>query len=278
MSHAWAVTNMLSPLVAGAYTWGAFGPADATRAYLSDGRLDKQYLCTATATTINVVIDLGSAQAVSAIAILNTNVRDATVPKVLIEGADNSGMSTNLVTAKALTTLNIANYYEQTSKDHVLQFAAVTKRYWRITWSWTGTFALKIGELFACASTSLSRKYVWGSTDSAILKAVVNESLTGERRAAFFGGPIREKRMHWQDLTASESLELKALWNAALGPVRPVLWTESYEATATAAAATEQECILGRLGASTWAVDNPDFGLYQPGDVTIRSLGREVGA
>lgn len=282
MSHVWAVTNSLAPLTSAAFTWSA-GPSDATRAYLCDGRLDKQFESASAASSVNVIIDLGSAQELSLLALLNTNVRDAVVPKVLVEAADNAGMSTNLVTPRALTTLNIANYYEQTSKDHVIQLEAATRRYWRITWSWTGTFSLKVGEIFGASrttSTELSRQAVWGASDASILKTVTNETVCGEKRAAIFGGPLREKRMRFQDLSLSEGMELKTMWHTARGPVLPVLWVETKTTTASGSAqpASEQECLYGRLASDSFTLENPDYGLYQPGEFVLRSLGREVGA
>ena len=56
------------------------------------------------------------------------------------------------------------------------------------------------------------------------------------------------------------------------------LWLERYEAVSTAAAAAYQDCIFGRFEASRMAWAEPDFNLYSPDSLTIRSLAREIGA
>ncbi len=278
-AYAYAVTNYLAGLAAADFT---FSSVPANRGYLFDGRMDRVSRYTGTAASgFNVVIDMGSAVDLAGIAILNHNfcVQKADAA-VLIEAADNSGMSTNKVTAKALTTLS---HLTLQNKDHVLQFATVTKRYWRLTFSWTGSVTNPaIGELFAYRPASvvtLNRKGIYGGIgEKADLMLATVDFPYGDSQSLYLAGPIREKLLRFSDLNATERNQLRTMWLATNGPLTPLLWIESYENVATAAADAEQDCIYGRNEQPSHHWTEGDFALYQPDDFSVRSLGREVGS
>lgn len=287
-AHAYAVTSYLSGLAASAFGWyttyaspssGSFTPSN--REYLNDAHMDDQCLVSASAASgMNVIIDLGSARQLTGVAILNSNAAvQKTDAAVLVEASSNATFAADVNVAKAATTL-----YSTTTpknKDHVLQFTANhTKRYWRLTWTWTGTVTnFVIGELFAfIGATQLSRRSIYGSGES--YEAIVSQAPLqyGETRGLFQAGPIRQLDLQWDDLTAAQRDELYNMHALSNFGARPLLWIESYESTVLAAAAAEQECIYGRLIKPGFQWAHKDFAIYQPGGFSIRSLGREAGA
>lgn len=279
-AHAYSTTNALSGLAAPAFTWS--NAATTNRSYLNDGRMDRRMVIgSSVASGIALVIDLGSAQALSGFAILNSNAAaQKSDAAVRVRAADDSGITTNVVTAKAASTL-YAPSSPPRNKDHVLQFASVTKRYWELTWTWTGNVTnFSIGELWAySAATQLSRRSAYGSTEGKKIFTASESFQVGERRGVFLGGPQRVLQLSWVDLDATARDDLDTLWNLTKGSVAPFLWIQSYEATATAAAASEQDCIFGRLDEDDLPFQNNDFGLYMPANgLIIRSAGREAGA
>ncbi len=278
MAYAYAVVNALAGLSPANFT---FSSVPANLGFLNDGRMDRRTVFAgAVASGYNVIINMGSAVPLAGLAVLNSNFAlQKTDAKVLIEAADNAGMSVNLITVKALSTLNTA---APKQKDHVFQFATQTKQYWRITWSWTtGTVVNPgIGELFAYAPTAvtqLSRKGVYGGIGETEELLIAKVDFQGDTLALFLGGPIREKQLRFADLNTTQRDEALTMFRATNGPVTPLLWIESYEATATAAAVTEQDCIYGRNTIAKYHWAETDFALYQPDDYSIRSLGREAG-
>lgn len=277
MGFAYATTNQATGLAASAVTvtTGA-GPADDTRLYLFDGKLAGQYTLTAGTTTEVVRINLSSAKAVSAVAILNHNIAALGGGTITIRAATDSGFTTGVVTPKATTTINTT---APKHKDTVLQFASVTKQHWEFTFTHSLSTALKIGELFfAAASTQLTRGQTDGSGERERFITSEVEMQFGQVQSLFLAGPVRTKRIRMQDFTAANLAELQALWRATKGPVTPFLWIESYEAVSTAAAATEQDCIFGRLRLPEFEWSWVDYNLTQPPELTIASEGRERGA
>ena len=277
-AHAYAVTNRLSGLAAGSFTWA---PASTTnRAYLNDARMDKQMLVSAAAASgLTLVIDLGSVQSLVGFALLNHNAAvQKTDAAVRVRAADDAAITVNVVTAKAASTLYSTTVPK--NKDHVLQFASVTKRYWELTFTWTGTVTnFSVGEIFAySAATQLTRRSIYGSGESYEAIVTQVQMQYGETRGGFMGGPVRSLDLQWDDLTSSQRDELYAMHTASNFGATPFLWIPSYEAVATAAAVTEQEVIYGRLQSQTFHWAEKDFQLYQPGGFSIRSLGREAGA
>ena len=281
MSFAYAVTNALSGLAAAAFTPGS-GPSDATRAYLNDGRMDRQYEFTGGVASNTLVFDMGSATALKGIAILNHNLASADAPRYIsIQAADDAAITVNAVTVKSNSEVTDGNTdTNPANKDTVLQFATVTKRYWRINFDWDNTFQLKVGEIFAYAAvTQLTRGMVDGSGETERIVAPTVEMQNGETRSAFIAGPVRTKHLRSDSsFSTTERKALLTLWRATRGPVTPFLWIESYEATAVAAALTEQDCIFGRLILPEFAWTWTDYNLSQPPEFVLQSLGREVGS
>jgi hypothetical protein len=276
MTIAYAVTNAFGSLAAAAFTWST---ADTTnRSYLNDGRMDRQFNVSNAASGLTLVINMGSAQSLCGIATLNSNVALATgTPALRVRAADDAGITVNVITPKAASNLNTT---APKQKDHVLQWAAsAAKQYWELTWTWTGNYQLKIGEVFAFASsTQLSRSSVYGSGEGEFFKVAQNDMQSGEPRAVFIAGPVRRFMLRWKDHSATERDQLRTMWRATKGPVTPFLYIPSYEAVSTAAATTEQEVLYGKLMLTDFDFTQPDFNLFDPPDLQLVSLGREVGS
>ena len=274
--HGYQRTNLGASLAAAAFTPGS-GPSDASRSFLVDRRMDKVYEFTAVSGDNELVIDFGSAVSLGAIALLNSNVVDAPggEPTVTVEAADNSGISVNAVLAKDETLLNITLPYH---RDHVLQFPAVSRRFWRITWFWSGSFQLTLGEIFFAAGvTSLPRRSTYGSGDALRVLDVSVEMQYGDSRVTLLGGPQRVKRLRFADLSATDAQALRTMWLTMGGRALPFLWVEQVQAATQGAPAAEQECVFGRLQAPDFAEPQEDFGVYQTAELEVRSMGRQVG-
>jgi hypothetical protein len=275
--HAYSVTNALSSLAATAFTWS--NAATTNRSYLNDGRMDRRMVVgSSVASGINVVIDMGSATSLMGFVVLNSNAATQKTDAALrIRGADDAGITSNVVTAKSSSTL-----YSTTSprnKDHALQFAAVSRRYWELTWTWTGNVTnFAVGEIWAfTSSVQLSRRSIYGSGEGRKVYSSIERFQTGEQRGLKLGGPQRMLSLQFSELTASERDELFLLWSTANGNVTPLIWIDSYEAVSTAAGTDEQNCIFGRLEEDELMFENPDYGLHRMSGFTLRSAGREAG-
>lgn len=284
--EAFATTNLLSSLGASSYTWSnAYAGSD--RAYVNDGRLDRRVVVGSATTSINVVIDLGSAQVMKGIALLNHNAVTTlgAAVAVTVKGATDAGITTSVVTVKAATTL--ANYFsysarEPRNKDHLLAWGGSTsKRYWQVALAYTGTITnLSFGEMFAFgAVTQMTRHSQYGS-DDALEHTLATEvsTLSGDKRSNFLAGPIREKRLAWGDMTATQRDQLLSMHRAARGTVANVLWCTNYVESGTAAADSEQDCMLAHLGSSDFSSPQHDYNLFNPSEFVLTSRGREVGA
>lgn len=282
-AYAYAYTNRCTGLAASAFTWSAGMLNDATRARLNDNRMDSRYVAGNPATSVSVVIDLGSALAVDGWAVLNSNAAVQKTCTLTIEAADDAAITVNAVTAKSATTLNVT---APRNKDHVLQFGVVTKRYWRLTWATTGSWTnFAIGELFAyyttlsVGTTRLSRKRIYGGGEREQIITSALDFGNGNTRSYFVAGPVRSKRLPFSDLTEAEREELMQMWRRVKAGATPMLWIESYEAVSAAAANAEQEVVYGRCMLPDFAWSEPDFNLFTPdSEIIITSLGREVGA
>lgn len=274
MQHAYAVTNRVAALADAALTWGTGGTTN--RSYLRDGRVDRAFSAGAATGGTTLVIDFGSAVALTCVAVLNSNIAQASgTPTLKVEAADDSGFSVNLVTAKAQSTLNVT---APRQKDHVLQFASVTKRYWRLTWTWTGSFSLSVGEVFAGTLTALARAHTYGLEEREEFEKRDSVGDGGETWSYFFAGPVRCLDLVWEDLSESERDELRLLFRSTSAGATPVLWCPSYESVATAAAADQQDVLYGHFVEKQFGATEFDFDRYNPGGLTLRNMGREVGA
>lgn len=273
MTHAYVTANAASLLAASAFT-GTGLTADDTRLRLIDGRMDKQVTFTA-GTSPGVIIDFGTAVTLRGIAVLNHNLADIGGGYFTVFAADAIDMVTGLVTPKATT---LANSTAPKHRDTVLQFASVTKRYWNVYVSLNVSNPLKIGELLPYVSaTQLTRGYTDGSSEPEEILSVGAQMQFGEQRDVFMAGPMRHKRMRFQDYTSANNAELMTMWRATRGPVDPLLWIESYEATATAAANAQQDCIYGKLQLNTFEAPFTDYDLVQPPELLLRQKGRGIG-
>lgn len=273
LQHAYAITNKASGLADTAFTWSGGGTTN--RSYVVDGRMDRKFTAGAATSSATLLIDFGAATSLSAIALLNTNIATATSPTVKVEALTSVGPDTGLITPKAVTTPNAS---APRHKDHVLQFTAVSKRYWRLTFTWTGSFNLTIGELFCAETTVLTRAMTYGNTKREDYITTRFTTYTGETRGHFIAGPIRIRDFIFEDLSAAERDEVLAMFRATYGGTLPILWIEAYEATATAADNDHQEVIYGRLDQASLSTNEFDFGRYNPDGLSLRSLGREIGA
>lgn len=278
--HGYVVTNALASLAAPAFTWS--GGATPDRDKLNDGRMDARYPAGTLGTGENVVIDMGTATSLIGFAVLNHSLVPQVAshtPQILIEAADNSGMSTNKVTPKALT-----NLYTSTTprnKDHVLQFPAVSKRFWRLTWSWGGggNAGIFVGEILAYSAINLlSRRSVYGSGEQQDWVIQQLQMQYGSKRSQFLGGPMRSLSFNWEDLTSAQRDELQGMWANTNGGAKPLLWVMSYESQSGAAADSEQECIYGRLTRPSFGWKEGDIQLFTPDSLLLQSEGREAGA
>lgn len=275
MSHGYATSSALSGLAAAAFTWSSAYALNRTR--LNDGILDEVVpgSAAAQASGQTLVWDLGSAQALVGVALLNHNLATGACT-VKVEGADDAAITVNAVVAKAASTIVTT---APNQKDTVLQFPSVTKRYWRLTFVHTGTKTLTFGEIQALTTiTALSRTTVYGAGDK--LRFITNQvdSKTMHQRSTFIGGPHRTRLLPFGELVGTaERDELMAMWFAVQGSVSNLLWVEFIESTATAATAAGQECIWGKLE-ETFGWAQPDFNLFTVDGFKLVSQGREVGS
>lgn len=275
MSAGWAVANALQGLAATSFVWSSGFTTSRNR--LNDTIQDElaSSAASAVASGQTLAFDLGSAQALSGVALLNHNLATGACA-VKVEGADDSAFTVNLVTAKAASTINTTAPYD---KDTVLQFPSTTKRWWRLTFTHTGTKVVTLGELLALGTiTTLSRNYIYGNGETE--KYILNrgEMMTGNVRSTFLAGPIRTKRMPFKDLQGtSQRNELMAWWRATRGGNLNTLLVENIESTATAATSTAMQCIWGYLQEELgWTED--DSNLYGVDALTLVGQGREAGS
>jgi hypothetical protein len=94
-----------------------------------------------------LAIDLGSSQAIDSLVMDSWNV--ASMLDVDLEAADDAGFTSgkvvvidNLVTTSTLRS--------DTTRD-IHEFAAVTKRYWRLIWNNANSTAPQMGQIFLCS-------------------------------------------------------------------------------------------------------------------------------
>lgn len=276
MSQGYAVGNALTGLAVGSFFWSTGYTTNRDR--LNDGVMDSLAASNGSAaTSLKLWFDMGAATALVGIALLNHNLNTGASMLIAIDAADDGAFSTNLVTVKAPS--QIASVLAPNQKDTVLQFPSVTRRWWRLTFAYSGSITITIGELQALSSiTALSRTAAYGAGETERYVLNRNESRTGNIRSTFLAGPLRTKSLPFVDLVGtSQRDELMTMWRATKGGNANLLWIEFIESTATAATAAAQECLWGKLEPlMSWT--QPDFNLYTPGGLTVTGLGREVGS
>ncbi|MBL8909876.1 MAG: hypothetical protein JNM17_04140 [Archangium sp.] len=272
MSHGYATVNALTGLAAGSFTWSS--GQTAGRDKLNDGVQDELALGSASAQASGqtLSVDLGSAVSLVGIALLghNLSVGSCTV-QVL---ADSVNTFATAVTAKATTTIPTT---APNDRDAVLQFPAVSRRYWRLVFGHSGTKTVSFGEiLFLTTITTLTRSRAYGHGESERYVTNQNESSTGSVRATLLSGPIRTKRFSFRDMRGTaERDELMAMFRASRGGVTPLLWIDTIESVSTAATAAGQECLWSQMSESHGWTEN-DFSLYDVDGFELRGMSREV--
>lgn len=275
MSSGYAITNAASALAASAFTWSS--GYTTNRARLNDGLQDELAAgsSSAQASGQTLVIDMGSAVSLSAFALLNHNLATGACT-VSITAAADSAFSVSLWLAMGDTTINTSAPYE---KDAVLQFEAISRRYWKLTFNHTGTKTVTLGELMAIASiTTLSRQTVYGAGESERYVQNRVESRTGHQRATFLSGPIRTKQLPFKDLRGtSERDELMAMWRATRGGVSNLLYIDNVATVFPSGDTPSQQCLWGKLQESLgWTED--DYLVFGVDGLVLVGLGREVGS
>ena len=274
MSSGYAITNLLTGLAATSFTWSSAYTTGRSR--LNDGLQDEVAAgsSSAQASGQTLIIDLGSAQSVVGIALLNHHLATGSCT-VLVESDDNSGFTTP-TTRKAATTINTSAPY---SKDAILQFTSASERYWRLTFVHTGTKIITLGEILVFGSiTTLTRQTVYGAGESEryVQNRVV--SMTGHARASLLAGPIRSKRLPYKDLKGtSERNEMMTMWRACRGGVSNLLFIDEIDSNTSAGDAESQQCLWGKLQPEiSWA--ESDYLLFDIDAFELVGQGREAGS
>lgn len=266
LQHAYVTSDVIAGLAESAITVSS--GTTTNRGRLADGRADKTYSPGSVASGWNIKFDLGSAQSIAAVAILNHNLAGFSAT-CLIEGADDLAISVNVVTFKSATTLR--------ASDAVLQGTSASRRHWRLTFAWTGNQTPVIGEVFASTSTALTRFTIFGNSRARAFKTIFNESDYGLIFGHFLSGPMVVRSVIWEDLTPSQKDEIFTMHSAVKGNARPFLWIEQYETGSTAADLAHQECIFGHFLEQDLAAQEADFDLYGTITLTIREQTKGVG-
>lgn len=279
MAHGYCVANALSGLAESAFS--GFTPSVGAKSYINDGRMGRR-MTSATVLlgggpdrVVDIYVDLGSAQSIASVAVLNHDMCGLPDARVEVWGSSDGitypryGYCASLPSAQA------------DRKDMVLPVdpAAGAKRYWLVRLLTTATTNISIGELFFSQTvTSLTRNGAYGSGEGAEIILASSQMQGGERRYAKFGGPLYERRYSFADWSVSELEQLRAMWTATNGPVTPLLWVDDVEATAGPATVSKMRCLYGHIQDARFDWVQDDFGVYQPPGLVLRSRAREMGS
>lgn len=272
---AWSATNHLDGLAVSNITWSSGYTTNRDRLY--DGRQDAPAFGSASpvASGQSLTINFGSARAVPGIALLNHNLFTGSCT-VEVRAADDAGFSVNLVVAKAATTINTQFPYE---RDTLLQFPPVTRQYWRIIFTHSGTKQIQIGELVVLPYLlTLTRNSVYGGHENDLQsKQIRNESEVGSVRVARIAPPLRTVNFNFVDLQGESQLnELVAMWNATEGGAKGnTLLAEYVDSSSSAGSAASQRCVWGRLQPS-WGWGDTDFNVFGPKPFELKQAARGV--
>lgn len=272
MSHGYALGNALTGLAATAFTWSS--GYTTGRSKLNDGLQDEIAASSASAVASlqRLTIDLGTATQLVGLALLGHNLATGSCFVQVDASSDNFATDTTAVKAACAVPTAAPN-----DRDLVLQFPAVTKRYWRLTFAYTGSKIVTLGELLALtAVTTLSRTRTWGHGETERFITNRNESPTGSVRATLLSGPVRTKRFAFRDLVGTAQRdELMAMWRVTRGGVLPLLWIDTVESTAGVASVAGMECLWGRLSESHgWS--EGDYLLFDVDGFELIGQAREV--
>lgn len=266
---------MLTGLGVGAFTWSTGVTTD--RDALNDNLQDKLCSGGGPAAVVRLVVDLGAAQTVAAIAALSHTMAQYALPYVTVEAAADAGFTTSLVACRSgpLPTTGPG------TRDFVAQFTPVSRRYWRLSFQDLTPVNVipAIGELiFLSSVVTLPRlkTYGWGESERYVLNRV--ESRTGNVRSTFLAGPIRSKTWPFVDQQGFSQREaLLAMWRATHGGNENLLWLEQVDSTSGAWAALSPgiDCLWGKL-APSMAWKESDFNLFDVDAFMLTGLGRAV--
>jgi hypothetical protein len=274
LQHSYMVTNLLAGLAPSAFSVDlGSGVVAVTSTYLNDARSDQLWRPgSVVASDWSLFVDLGSAQAVSAVALININSPASAAVEII--GADNAAMSTNPVSAKANSQLATPDDY---TRSYVLQFPSVTKRYWQLSFETSDPWSVELGEVFFGVPTALTRAIVQGARKRRIHKTTQNESDAGVMFGHRLAGPHLLRELRWEDVSAAEAEEIVAMHDAAHGNARNLLWIETVGSSSSAATSAEQECVYGRFVEPEIGQTEDDYLRFGDLGLTIREHSRGVG-
>lgn len=132
-----------------------------------------------------LTIDLGAATEIDSLVIAKSN--HGNMETVVVEAADNSAFSTNLVTPIANLVIEMSQA-SSTTQD-VYHFNAVTKRYWRLRYADTGGNVPQVGQVFLCKRLTFQYPYEFGYSKSPEFQTSRSTALDGTLRgSAAIGG------------------------------------------------------------------------------------------
>lgn len=274
LQHAYAVTNLCAGLADSAFTW--LDGSTTNRSFLHDGVMSQVFSATSRSSGNYVIVDLGAALPVNAIALLNSNIVSALNPGIYIKSADDAAITINVINNKLTTT---PNGQWPRDREHILQFAPASKRYWQINWQWTGVFTLTLGEIFMASTIQPQRYTVYGWSEQPKILRTVFSGYTGETRASQRGGPLRYLKLPFQDLSEAERNDFLNIMKAAAGGTLPMLWCRQFDNGSVAASNDQQDCVLGRLmqPSDAWGWTEFDFQRFNMDAMELQSLARDVG-
>lgn len=274
---AYVSVNLLAGLPDGSLASNASAISENWKSYIKDERLDARLWADAE-DGLTLTVDLGAAKAFDVVGLLNHNLGGGAVT-AKVEAADDAGFTTNLVTAKAASTLTAGT--GPWAKDTALTFASVTKRHVRVVLDYAGLRRVELGELVIGEATVLSRRLIEEALEKETTRSHVQLSDFGDELRWYRDGPVRSLELAFVDLLQAEADELVAMFEAALGGEVPLLFCERYLATADAATDDEQRCLYGQLLESMGLLVEdygPQGALISPEGLILTSLPREAGS
>lgn len=267
--------NLARSLAAAAFT-SSSGPADATRSRLNDKWMDRLYSMNVAASGVSLSVDLGSAQQVNTIGLLNHTLAliGAGPRTITVQAADDSIFSTGLVTPATITLSATTSR----PRDTVVAFGAVTKRYWRFVFAWAGggSAGIAVGEVVMGVATTLTRGELDGSGESDRIYAPQVKLANGGVTAITLTGPVLERRLKFVDFNPTEMAFLRTLRRAVAGSV-PLLWCDDWVQT-SAPSESQQKGLWGHVVEADYDETYTNWRLSTPNDLVLLSQGRETGA
>lgn len=238
-------------------------------AALSDGRADRKATL-ASASSISLTFDFGSAQTISGVALVNISALGSATTIAVAASTNNFSTQTAI---KSATPIDTAFPH---AGDAAVVFAPQSFRYWRVTLAFSSPQALTLGEvLWTGAVSVMSRRDAYGVGYSYTTPQTRNELGNGAVYTTQLGEPLKSRRVALRAQRGeSERDELAALWAYSRG-LRPVLWCEDASAASASADATTEarRCIYG-LASPAFGWTETDFRLFDFDELVIQEFGR----